>query len=445
MIELFAHNKTAYDSAVSMLSDVGKAAIIHPTGTGKSFIGFKLCEDHPDRIVCWLSPSEYIFKTQLENLAKASGGYAPENVRFFTYAKLMLLSETEIDEIFPDFIVLDEFHRCGAREWGKGVEKLLRAYPEAPVLGLSATNIRYLDNQRDMADELFDGNIASEMTLGEAIVRGILAAPKYVLSVFAYQKDLEKYQARVRRAKSRLVRNAAERYLEALRRALDKADGLDTVFEKHMTERTGKYIVFCANFEHMRQMIGKAPEWFGRVDANPRIYTVYSDDPSASRSFREFKEDNDSSHLRLLYCIDALNEGVHVDDVSGVILLRPTVSPIIYKQQIGRALTAGKRKHPVIFDIVLNIENLYSIGAIEEEMQIAMTYYDTIYFALCQCTTSPSGVYSFCRRHCSTNCDEGVQLQTARVFNWGAIFSLRGAHRKAERCGARSPSGSGIA
>ena len=378
MIELFAHNKTAYDSAVSMLSDVGKAAIIHPTGTGKSFIGFKLCEDHPDRIVCWLSPSEYIFKTQLENLAKASGGYAPENVRFFTYAKLMLLSEEEISEISPDFIILDEFHRCGAQEWGKGVEKLLRAYPEAPVLGLSATNIRYLDNQRDMADELFDGNIASEMTLGEAIVRGILAAPKYVLSVFSYQKDLEKYEARVRRAKSKLVRDAAERYLEALRRALNKADGLDTVFEKHMTDRTGKYIVFCANFEHMREMIGKAPEWFGGVDASPHIYTVYSDDPSASRSFREFKEDNDSSHLRLLYCIDALNEGVHVDDVSGVILLRPTVSPIIYKQQIGRALTAGKRKHPVIFDIVLNIENLYSIGAIEEEMQIAMTYYRSL-------------------------------------------------------------------
>ena len=91
MIELFEHNKTAYDSAVSMLSDTGKAAIIHPTGTGKSFIGFKLCEDHPDKTVCWLSPSEYIFKTQLENLAKVSNGFVPENVRFFTYAKLMLL------------------------------------------------------------------------------------------------------------------------------------------------------------------------------------------------------------------------------------------------------------------------------------------------------------------------------------------------------------------
>lgn len=378
MIELFEHNKTAYDSAVSMLSDTGKAAIIHPTGTGKSFIGFKLCEDHPDKTVCWLSPSEYIFKTQLENLAKVSNGFVPENVRFFTYAKLMLLSDAEISEINPDFIILDEFHRCGAQEWGKGALNLLKAYPGVPILGLSATNIRYLDNQRDMADELFDGNIASEMTLGEAIVRGILAAPKYVLSVFSYQKDLEKYQARVRRAKSKLVRDEAERYLEALRRALDKADGLDTVFDKHMTDRTGKYIVFCANYEHMQEMIGKAPVWFGKVDSAPHIYTVYSDDPSASRSFKDFKADDATDHLRLLYCIDALNEGVHVDDVAGVILLRPTVSPIIYKQQIGRALAAGKKDHPVIFDIVLNIENLYSIGAVEEEMQIAMTYYRSL-------------------------------------------------------------------
>ena len=70
MIELFKHNETAYKSAVAMLKDTGKAAIIHPTGTGKSFIGFKLCEDNLEKTVLWLSPSEYIFKTQLEELKK---------------------------------------------------------------------------------------------------------------------------------------------------------------------------------------------------------------------------------------------------------------------------------------------------------------------------------------------------------------------------------------
>ena len=372
-IELFKHNETAYKAAVAMLKETGKAAVIHPTGTGKSFIGFKLCEENPSKTVCWLSPSEYIFKTQLEALKK-SADFTPANVKFFTYSKLMNLEESEISDIKPDFIVLDEFHRAGAEQWGIGVKKLLSAYPEAPILGLSATNIRYLDNQRDMADELFDGCIASEMTLGEAIVRGILNPPKYVLSIYSYQKDLERYERRVKTAKNKVVRDAAERYLEALRRALDKADGLDKIFAKHMTDPHGKYIVFCANAEHMRAMMAESKAWFRGIDQNYHVYSVYSDDPEASQSFADFKVDG-SDHLRLLFCIDALNEGIHVDDVAGVILLRPTVSPIIYKQQIGRALSASSTKNPVIFDIVNNISGLYSISSLQDEMDEIVRYY----------------------------------------------------------------------
>lgn len=373
-ISLFEHNETAYYAALSMMKKVGKAAIVHPTGTGKSFIGFKLCEDNPNKKICWLSPSEYIFKTQLENLSAVSDGYQPKNIDFYTYARLMNLTDCEIADIQPDYIVLDEFHRAGAEEWGKGVQKLLKYYVNLPILGLSATNVRYLDNQRDMADELFDGNIASYMTLGEAIVRGILNAPKYVLSVYSCRKSLKKYEERVRRQKSKATRDAAEEYLEELRRSLDKAEGIDEIFKKHITDKNGKYIVFCSDYEHLCEMTDKVPEWFGKIDEAPHIYKAYSEDPSTDEAFAAFKKD-DSEHLKLLFCIDMLNEGVHVDDVSGVILLRPTVSPIIYKQQIGRALSASKKTHPVIFDIVLNIENLYSIGSIEDEMQIATAYY----------------------------------------------------------------------
>ena len=376
-IELFEHNQTAYLAALHMMRTTGKAAVIHPTGTGKSFIGFKLCEDFPEKTVCWLSPSEYIFRTQVENLV-SSGARKPENVRFFTYAKLMSMTEKERREISLDYIILDEFHRCGAKAWGQGVKDLLRLYPDAPVLGLSATAIRYLDNQRDMSDELFEGNVASEMSLGEAIVRGILNPPKYVLSVFSYHKELDKYEKRVRTVRNKAVRDEGEKYLEALRRALAQTDGLDEIFCRHMKEPAGKYIVFCANHEHMREMTGKAKEWFAKVDASPHIYSIYSEDPGAGQTFADFKAD-ESGHLKLLYCIDMLNEGVHVEDIDGVLLLRPTVSPIIYKQQIGRALSVSKKKDAVIFDIVLNIENLYSIGTVEEEMQIAVSYYHFIH------------------------------------------------------------------
>ena len=98
-ISLFSHNETAYCAAITMLSETGKAAIIHPTGTGKSFIGFKLCEDNPDKRICWLAPSEYIFKTQLENLEK-SGAELPSNTAFFTYARLMLMEEPELKDVW---------------------------------------------------------------------------------------------------------------------------------------------------------------------------------------------------------------------------------------------------------------------------------------------------------------------------------------------------------
>ena len=458
---LFEHNQRAYEAAVEMMEATGRAAVIHPTGTGKSFIAFKLCADHEKESICWLSPSEYIFATQEEKWRQA-GGKTLENIEFFTYAKLMRRKEKGDGEEFleqkPSYIILDEFHRLGAARWGGGVEWLRSKYPQAKVLGLSATNIRYLDNQRDMAWELFGGNIASELTLGAAIAGGILPAPKYVLSVYSYQKELERYQARIKRTKNRAVREKAQEELQALRRALGKADGLKEVFARHMlpggekldgngrngdgenysSERgtngcvikkavlgegfdfkkekfgskneliqgsqmgeegipqsgearigeshleevhigktyleeshLGKYIVFCASFDHLNEMKGLATEWFCGVDPEPHIYTAYAEDPKTGQEFEAFKAD-ESAHLKLLYCIDMLNEGIHVEGVDGVILLRPTVSPTIYKQQVGRALAAGGKKTPIIFDIVMNIENLCSIGAVEEEWKEAV-------------------------------------------------------------------------
>ncbi|OUO90655.1 Helicase associated domain protein [Cloacibacillus sp. An23] len=380
MIDLFEHNQTAYDKAVSMLAERGKTVVVHPTGTGKSFIAFKLAEDNPSSRILWLSPSEYIFRTQLENI-KSVCGYEPHNVEFRTYAKLMQTDGDGIAKLRPDYIILDEFHRVGAEMWGKGVERLFDAYPNVPVLGLSATSIRYLDNRRDMADELFDGNVASEMTLGEAVVRGILTPPEYVLSIYSCSKDIEKYQSRIRRAKTKATRDEAQKKLDALRRSLENAEGLDTVFTKHIKDREGKYIIFCSNVEHLRETETHIHEWFSGVDSSPVIYKAYSEDAESSKAFDAFRKD-DSSHLKLLLCIDMLNEGIHVDGVSGVILLRPTISPIVYKQQIGRALSSGKGHRdndgnsvPVIIDIVNNIENLYSISAVQEEMNTAINYY----------------------------------------------------------------------
>ena len=340
VLHLFEHNARAYQAAAAML----------------------------------LSPSEYIFRTQLENLQKQAPDFPLGNVRFATYARLLFCTEEQLAEItalHPAYIIMDEFHRAGAERWGERVRELLELCPDAKLLGLTATNVRYLDNNRDMAEELFDGHIASEMTLGEAIVRGILPAPKYVTTVFRYQNELAKYQARVDSLRSPGVQDANQKYLEALRRALEQADGLDKVFAKHITQTCGKYIVFCSGKEHMDEMASHVPEWFADVNKNIKVYKTYASDPEASKEFAAFKAD-EGDHLKLLYCIDMLNEGVHVEGISGVILFRPTVSPIIYKQQIGRALTAGATAAPLILDVVNNFEGLSSISGLQKEMTAAV-------------------------------------------------------------------------
>ena len=287
-LRLFEHNEKAYRAAVRMMEQYGKAAIVHPTGTGKSYIAFKLIEDNPEKVVIWLSPSEYIFKTQLESLKRNDPDFPLANIHFYTYAKLMCCTQAQLDEIAaqkPAYIIFDEFHRAGAECWGESTVALLKLCPDAKFLGLTATNIRYLDNNRDMAEELFDSRVASNMTLGEAVVMGILPAPKYVTTVYQYQKALAKYQARVDNLRTPGIQDVNQKYLDALRRALEQADGLDKVFA-------------------------------------------------------DFKTDT-GDRLKLLFCIDMLNEGVHVEGISGVILFRPTISPIIYKQQIARLDSIG--------------------------------------------------------------------------------------------------------
>lgn len=372
-IQLFQHNKTAYEAAVKLMEEEGKAAVIHPTGTGKSYIAFKLVEENPRKRFLWLAPSEYIFKTQRENLLGSLGENEAKmlsNVTFMTYSKLMN-HEERMEELCPDFIILDEFHRCGAARWGQSVQKLLACYPKAKLLGLSATNIRYLDHQRDMAQELFEGLVASEMTLGEAIVAGILPAPTYVTALYSCQEEFNRLKRRVKNLPGAGLQKANEELLEKLRRALEHAEGMEKVLAKHISEKAGKYIVFCANKEHMEEMKEQVVEWLRFIDRKPHVYTAYFDSPETPLEFQSFQADN-SEHLKLLFCIDMLNEGVHIRDVDGVLLLRPTVSPILYLQQIGRALSAGKKKAPVIFDIVNNFDSLYCIDCLEQEISDAL-------------------------------------------------------------------------
>lgn len=372
--ELYEHNQKAYDALEKMLLEHKKGCVIHPTGTGKSFIAIHLAKNHPKETFLWLSPSEYIYRVQLKNFREQLGDedVAP-NITFRSYTWLCFHMDV-IEHIRADYIILDEFHRCGAKEWEKSVRKLIASNPNAKLVGLSATNIRYLDRQRDMAMELFGGYVASKMDLAGTIALGILPPPKYITSVYSYEDQILHYQKRIMGIKDSNKKNCCLSLIERIRKSMNRAMGVGAILEKYMENRCGKYIVFCINVTHLKKMESCVRQWVSHIDESPHIYKVYCENTHSMQELERFHTD-DSLHLKMLLAINSLNEGVHVKDVDGVIMLRPTVSPTIFQQQIGRALAAGKKEHPLIFDIVDNFGNLDGIMELKDYVQYATNYY----------------------------------------------------------------------
>ncbi len=289
------------------------------------------------------------------------------NIDFHTYTWL-IHNDDIIAKLKADYIILDEFHRTGAREWEKSVRKLIDTLPDAYILGLSATKVRYLDNKRDMADEIFEGCIASEIGICEAMAAGILPKPKYVIASYSYEQKLLEYESRAAGLTNKKQKENVHKLIRKLRARLQNASGMDRIFEKHLTKRDAKLIIFCSNSEHMMEIMAQVPDWFGKLDIRPHVYHVSSYNPESEEAFELFAMDG-SDHLKLLFCIDMLNEGIHVDEVDAVVLCRPTHSPIVYKQQIGRAIAVGVGKRPIIFDMVNNFDSLCRINDIKQELK----------------------------------------------------------------------------
>lgn len=390
-VELYKHNKKAYENVVEHFKTTNRTCVIHPTGSGKSFISLKYIDDNKNNNILVLAPTYPILDQFNKNIAKdildididnlnqeqinSIVASRLPNITFSIYSNVDKLSNEKFDNI-----IMDEFHRVGAEVWGLGVNHLLSNNENAKILGVTATPIRYLDDFRDMSKEIFNGDISSEITLAQAIAWGILPAPTYVSAVYSFDDELNKIEKKINNYKDSEKKNQLIKKLQEARKFIEKSEGLSQVFSNHIEKPNGKYIVFCRNIEHMQKMEEEAKKWFENINKELSITEVhtYNDRIVNQESISQFEKD-DSSNLKLLFSIQMLNEGLHVDDIDGVIMLRPTTSPIIYFQQLGRALSVGHNSNPLVFDIVNNYEeniqiyNLYK-DVLEEIQKIKRGY-----------------------------------------------------------------------
>lgn len=355
---LLPHNKTAYKKVMKAFETADKTCVIHPTGTGKSYLIAAVSESYKKVLI--LAPNIFVLG-QVESVTN----WHP-TIDYMTYA---YLNSRGSDKQY-DLIVLDEFHRAGATEWGEAVKTLL-SQQHGKVFGTTATPIRYLDEGRNMAEEIFDGNIASQMSIGEAWNRNILPIPTYVTGLFDFKNTAEEVRERIKAAKRITDKDERLKQLAQFELDWERSDGMPQVIRKHISQDTKRVIVFCNSVKHLNTMKPTIADWFKQAGlAVADIYSICHETDSENTDQMEAFEQDTNDGVKIMLAVNMLNEGVHIPRVDAVIMLRTTASRIIYMQQLGRCLTAANTARPVVLDMVDNISNTNVIGNIKAEFEI---------------------------------------------------------------------------
>ena len=367
-LELQEHQQDAYNAVQKTYEQGNRAAVVIPTGCGKSFIALKLMEDNRDKNILFLAPTIAIRNQMYNYIAKYIVGEEPTserpakkiaeehfpNLKIRLYQTLLKVSDEKMEKYHADIIIMDELHRTGAEKWGEKVNTLLEKNPNAKILGLTATPERM--DEQNVIDKLFEGNISYELTLVEALRRRILKSPKYVKCDYALGEYIEGLKEAIDSCSDEKTKSELQKKVEQMRRIVEEAEGIPQLFKNNIQKKDGKYIIFCKDKEHMELLKSKVSEWFGEIDSEPETYSVYSGETEKENNdnIKNF-ETSKSEHLKLLFCVDMLNEGVHIEGISGVIMARPTDSRIVYLQQLGRALSSDPSgEQTIIFDLVNN-------------------------------------------------------------------------------------------
>lgn len=383
-VSLFEHNEKAYEKLIEALKDDKCTTINHATGTGKSFIALKYLYEHRDKKYLYLAPTYPIIDQLLESCYKI--GITPKDINIDTMIYHNLLGK-DMEQIYGEYdgFIFDEYHRTGAKETYKKIKQLKLMLKERDdgkkFIGLTATPIRYLDKERNMTQEIFDGNVASSLSLSEAMLEGLLPVPAYINSKIACRSALKTALARVNKMYPTKEREKLLKKLEKIDKQINNGiiDNKQLV-NKYIKEKEGKFIIFCNNIEELNQYYSEVDTWF--EDFGPiKKYKVHSRveiESGEKEKIKSIKEKNkktldrfnkEKKGISVLLCVDILNEGVHVDNIDGIFMLRRTTSPIIYFQQIGRALSfSGRKKQIKIFDLVNNFNNHMAIDMIYQEL-----------------------------------------------------------------------------
>ena len=362
------------------LDNFSSTCYILPTGIGKTMILTRILKSkYKDKKILYLSPNEYINQQTanrfIENGLTVDVSNYPMMHSYIRKAKLGLFEDY-------DLIIIDEFHRLGSKMWGNSwltiANNIKKKNLNTKILGMTATEKRYLDNCRDMAAELFE-NISICITLPKIWDMKIMTAPCYIVAT-ELDEALGDLDSKLNSVDHNLYDkddiNNVEEKIRTLRANWFETQGISGILKKHLPKDCKRLLVFHESIDSTGQTIKLLEKYL--MDAgfkDLRFYicnsgvndgSIFTSSDTSIEELNKFNNKNDGyKGLKVMLSVNMLSEGLHVEDCHAEIMFRTTFSKNVFLQQIGRVMSISSEKRPIIFDFVQNlyvndVDNIYT-------------------------------------------------------------------------------------
>ncbi len=364
------------EDLMDKLTQYGRCAITRCTGFGKTWLLSEVSQDYES--VLYLYPAEIIKQTAIYAIENTSDidedeyanelkaelddemGYSFDyrNIKFMTYTKLARLTRTEVENL-PDYdlIIMDEVHRVGAPMTKKNVLWLMYYKQKSHIIGATATPERM--DAFDVIAEFFNGICVYPYTLHDAVQDGIIKMPYYVYCTFDIETSF-KQAARLagQDIDNPTVKEVINSRLMEVSNIYNMPDIIHKTIEKYVVDKDYmKFIAFFSSIKQLNSCIGDVKGWFESAypEYSVNVLIVCSESKKTRDNLNKLDFECTDRKIDIIACVDMLNMGYHVNNLTGIVMYRCTQSSTIFIQQLGRALSTGSMNACVVFDTVDNL------------------------------------------------------------------------------------------
>ena len=366
-------NEAAFQKAVQSLETLNRAAVFHPTGTGKSCIAWKVVEAHPQTTFFWLVAGAQRLALRQAELTRYNGGTLPGNVRFCDCEKLAAATPEQwvrLGEQKPGCIVLDCYHELSAVCWAQSVQKLLRMCPQAKVLGLGVPNGAPVCAA---AQELFADCIVSHMTVAEAMAAGTMPVPSaYAALLWPQEEELATLRARIKNLCMPKGDTSLRVQYEELSWSLRQVENLTVLLPRLLSDTSGHYLVLFESAAYQEKLGTELEQLLRTVDPAVRFYAADHACFADSAAVETFLSDT-APGPKVLLCVNAPGVQQPLEGLAGVILVRQSSLMSTFKQMLCRALVAAGSRSVPVFGLVAQFEGLGNGRTLQRDCTEAMT------------------------------------------------------------------------